>query len=114
MTCAFASLDSMSRMRASIRPLALARGLVLGVLGEVAVAARPASARSRRPLYGLQPLQLAAQELGSSLGHRSLHETAGLRRLTQPRMQLLQPVGLELARCFMPPAHAALAPATVV
>src|SRR5690349_8268487 len=53
---------------------ALARGVVLGVLGEVAVGARLANRRRvGGTLDRLQPVQLFAQQVGAALGHRDLH-----------------------------------------
>ena len=115
MTCALASFASSSEMRPSMKPCALARRVVLGVLGEVAVRARLADRRGvGRPLDGLQPVQLVAQQLGAALGHGGFHVRRTDRVGASLRMQVLQAVGLEAAPGASCPAQAALAPAMVV
>src|SRR5260370_1113434 len=61
--------------------LLVARGVVLGVLGKVAVRARLGDClRDARTLDALQGLQLAAQQLRAAQGHGRLHETTGSAR----------------------------------
>ena len=67
MTSAVDSFASISLMRPFDETLLLARGVVLGVLGQVAVAARLGDRLDdARAVLALQPLELVAQRLGAA------------------------------------------------
>ena len=78
--------------------LLLARGVVFGVLGEVAVAARLGDRLDdARPILALQPLQFVAQRFSAAQGHRSAFHDLRL------FVQVLEPVhfhGIQVIQSF--------------